>query len=62
MASSEITLEIRTGPTFRAALDVLELAAEVLVLIPDWHKLERDELVARITMLREMCERQLVIR
>lgn len=52
-------VEIETGPNFRAALDVLELANKLFELVPEWHGEERKELAARTLGLHEMMRRSL---
>jgi hypothetical protein len=62
MAASNLTVEIRVGPTMRTALDVLELAGELLELIPQWHEAERRELDERRKCLAEIVRDNLIVR
>lgn len=54
-----VNIEVELGPTLRTAIDVLELARDIVELIPDWHQGERDELEARAQALIDIIERQL---
>lgn len=49
-----IGLEIGIGPATRAALDVMDYAKEIFVLIPEWHVDERKELNERARALYEL--------
>jgi hypothetical protein len=57
MASA--TIEVTVGPTLRTALDVLDLAVDLLELVPEWHEQEREALLARATALQETVLREL---
>lgn len=54
-----VNIEVQLGPTLRTAIDVLELARDIVELIPDWHSDQRDELEARAQALIDIIERQL---
>ena len=57
-----VTPEIHEDkPTMRAALDCMELANELLVLLPDYCERERKELHARIDALGELMIQRLSI-
>jgi len=48
MASvAHVNVEVKLGPVFQAALDVLELTGEMLDLVPDWYEAEKAELCQR---------------
>ena len=59
MPTGKVMVEISPGPAMRASLDVIEVAEEMLGVIPEWHHAERDELAARIETLWLTCERLL---
>lgn len=48
-----IILNIRTGRTWRTALDVLDLAGELFDKLPDWMQAEREEIKGRCAGLVE---------
>jgi hypothetical protein len=49
-----MTLDVRIGPVMRSALDVLDLAMELVDAVPDYHP-HRSELVTRTRSLQETC-------
>jgi hypothetical protein len=57
-----LTIEVRTGPVMRTALDVLEHAAELYELVPEWHAAEREELRQRTRALVELVQDTLTAR
>ncbi len=55
MASSvELEVNVKVGPAFRICLDVIDLAVELLDLIPDYHRAERGELESRLHNVAEV--------
>lgn len=58
-AVGKLTIEIQKGPALRAALDVLDLASDLLDLIPEWHAKERGELLGRANALLEIATNEL---
>lgn len=57
--SNVVTIEVRSGPAFRATMDVLDLADELLKLLPEWHSAEREELQARADAAAETIKQAL---
>lgn len=56
MGKSETTIvEVEYGPTFRAGMDVLDLALDLLEVVPDYVG-NKDELKARIDTLAEILQ------
>lgn len=55
MAQKQVTiiLNIRTGKTWRTALDVLDLAGELFDRLPEWMQAEREEMKQRCAGLIE---------
>jgi hypothetical protein len=48
-----ITVDCRPGSTLRTAMDVLDLARDVLDLVPEWNEQERAELKRRMETLAD---------
>jgi hypothetical protein len=61
MANSHITIDCKMGPAMRATLEAMELVREVMDLIPEWHKSERDALAERVEKLRAVAAQKLDI-
>ena len=59
MASGEITIEVTAGPVLRRAMQVLDVASEVLDLVPEWNAIDRDKLQRRVDTLKDELQRQL---
>lgn len=56
MASARVYIEVKPGPVMRTGLDVLELAVELLELIPEWCEADRKELASRCQTLCDTLE------
>ena len=50
----KVIVEAEAGPNYRASLDCLDLCAELLALLPEWHEQEREELRTRMLTVGEM--------
>ncbi len=55
----KVFVEAEAGPVMRTALDVLECALNVVVLLPEWHETEKQELMSRMQGLHEISMRTL---
>lgn len=49
-----IVVEVRSGVALRACLDVLDLVAELVEIVPEWHQAKADELAARAVTLADI--------
>lgn len=61
MARGNVKIEVEVGPVMRTALDVLDLSAELVDAIPDYHP-QKLELIERGKALIEMCQLLLRLR
>lgn len=59
MANSQITVEVIAGPVLRTALDVLDLAAELVNELPEWENPQYEELRQRTIGLRDRVVKEL---
>lgn len=57
--SNSITIEVQPGPVLRTAMDVLDLAQELINAIPDYHP-GRAELISRAITLSDVAQAELV--
>lgn len=51
MALVSGTVKLRLSPAVLGVLQLLELSTEILDLIPEWHKQEREELSQQLRFL-----------
>lgn len=54
-----LELELKTGPGYRACLDVVDLVSELLPLWPEYLAAGRDELIARFDAMRTLISQEL---
>lgn len=54
MASCNITVDVKIGPTLKLAMELVKLAAEVADVIPDYVP-ERADLIARLEAFHAHC-------
>ena len=56
---ASITIEIKRGIVLRSSMDVLDLALELTMLIPECYDRERQELESRVIGLSEIMKAEL---